>query len=183
MDTTETGGFLELTEGLQVGGGRLALWVPSYAPPALLDIIKGPFNIFRTLVLGDTFPAALLRDTNSISLVLPTEEDGDFTLDVEGFLLPGQELYVDTNLGLFPATDEFTVTIRFSAELAVQFGPELDSITPWIGVTLNEEFQGFTAKGVVYTRGAGGLLLREPKIIGTYTPVADKQVVVEALTD
>jgi hypothetical protein len=112
MDTNETGARLELTEGLHIGGTGLFIWAPPYDGEAFpLEMLAqiAPLDKLAGVSASNTLTQEQLDKAQQISIFGPQEE-GDFVLNVDGFVSPGK-LVVLQFAG--PLTGNFSVTVRF----------------------------------------------------------------------
>jgi hypothetical protein len=117
MDTTETGGFLELTEGLQVGGGRNVIWAPAeYLDGEFGGSVANAPNYQGVLVTESTLPENVMHDAASILLV-PPDDNGTYLLNFGGFFRQGQIVRIIT-FGP-PESDPFSLTLATPAEFYV----------------------------------------------------------------
>jgi hypothetical protein len=167
MDTTETGGFLTLTQGLQVGGGNIVIWAPaSYSNGSgLIGDAFPPKSNFKTIVWQeDIMPQYVLREAATILLELPADES-EQELVVEGFLLPGQMVVFKSSLNF--NADPAQVTVTFEQEF---FAGSSTSDARYISFPMSIRFthngQVATLAGVDYPKH--NIFGRGAQVIGAY---------------
>jgi hypothetical protein len=90
MDTNESGAFLELTEGLQVGGGRNVIWAPAeYLEGAYGGGIISLPSYQGLLITESTLPENVMHDAAAI-LLAPPDDNGTYSIEFGGFFRQGQ---------------------------------------------------------------------------------------------
>jgi hypothetical protein len=118
VDTTETGTFLELTEGLQIGGGKQVIWAPPYFDGDIdselgiaLDIANSPQTEVFT---GQSLPQDVMDRASSL-LIVPPQDGGSEIISVEGFLGPGKILPIF--IFQLAEVDSFQLDVFFNLEV------------------------------------------------------------------
>jgi hypothetical protein len=158
MDTTETGAFLELTEGLQVGGGRQIMWAPaSYPSDINLSLVGVNFN--GIIFTEDTMPEEVMRQASAIIIAAPNDGES-YSLSFEGYFGPGQLVHIGV-MGL-PTYDPFQLVLGTPTEFNV--GANNYFTAPFL-VTFTDVGQTATVVGIHNRKNS--LFGKQNAVIGT----------------
>jgi hypothetical protein len=143
MDTNETGARLDLSEGLHIGGTGAFIWAPPYDGEAFpLEMLAQivPLDKFAGVSTSNTLTQEQLNKAQQITIFGPQEE-GDFVLNVNGFVSPGKLVVLQFS---GPLTGDFSVTVRF---LKYTFEPPSTAPEPGPGPVFTADGQFATMQG------------------------------------
>jgi hypothetical protein len=151
MDTYETGTFLNLTEGLQIGGGKQIIWAPPYFE-ADIDTVMGLFGSVddspqTEIFTGAAMPQDVLDRASSV-LLMPPQDGGTEFITVDGFMGPGKILPIL----LFQAlpVDPFTLSVFFQVEYNTPDGYDVFGS----GLQFTEQLQAAAVIGLHHPTGS-----------------------------